>query len=354
MSRAFDSLLPEFFCAKLHTIGIWGVILQWIHSFLTNRKLKVLLRGGESRDGSVEMGVPQGSILGPLIFLLFINDLPERLRDAHVVMYADDTSIAVADDDPERIEQRVSAICRDFVAWCRANRIMANESKTVYLNFHLRRALPPGVLTTINFEECCKFLGVVVDQHLSFVGHIESLCKKLNTSYFALMKLRNCLSTSGLLEAYYALCYSHMSYNILIWGRAPQWTRVFISQKRLLRLIFSLDHRESCRPIFESHNLLTLPSIYILKAVTYVHKNFNKFEKLQHGYSTRNGENLVTASHASTFFERSPQFDFVRVYNKLPLSIRSSKSITGFKTITKRLLLSRTYYSYQDYLDDNL
>ena len=134
----------------------------------------------------------------------------------------------------------------------------------------------------------------------------------------------------------------------------PQWSRVLILQKRILRLIFSLDARQSCRPIFRNHGLLTLPCIYILKAATYVHKNLDSFRKLEHGYFTRHAESLVTDLHTSTFFERSPQYDFVKIYNKLPTSIRDTKSLSGFKRLVKELLSSKTYYSYHEYFDDNL
>ena len=351
MSRAFDSLLPEFVCSKLHALGIRGMVLEWVRSFLTERTLRVLFGGSMSRDAPVEMGVPQGSILGPLIFLLFINDLPNHLLDAHVVMYADDTSIAVADCDPERVALRVRTVRRQFEEWCRKNRIVANSSKTVYVNFYIRRPLPETALRNTDFKDSCTFLGVTVDPRLSFVEHIDLLCKKLNSSYFAILKLKACLPLDDLIEAYNALCYSHISYNILIWGRVPQWTRVFILQKRIF--IFSLECRVSCRPVFASNNFLTLPAIYILKAATYVRDNLDKYRKLEHGYSTRHPEYLVTDSHASTFFERSPQFDFVRIYNKLPSSIKSVKSGSAFKNLVKELLLTRTYYSYQDYLGDS-
>ena len=352
MSRAFDSLLPEFVCSKLDAIGVRGHFLQWVRSFLTDRKLQVLFGGGVSRDATVDMGVPQGSILGPLIFLLFINDLPNCLGDAHTIMYADDTSIAVADSDPERVAQKVQAVCRSFGGWCRANRIVVNENKTVFINFHMRRPLPEHALTGADFEETCTFLGVTIDPRLSFEHHVDSLCKKLNSAYFAILKLKSSLPTDELLQAYFALCYSHMAYNILLWGRVPHWKRVFILQKRILRLIFSLDCRESCRPIFQSNGLLTLPGIYILKAATYVHSNIGDFNKLQHGYSTRHVENLVLGLHTSSLYERSPQYDFARIYNKLPLSIKAARSLHTFKARVKDLLLARAYYSCQDFLND--
>ena len=110
LSRAFDSLSPEFVVDKLFAQGIRGPLLGWLRSFLGDRRLRVVFAGAESDDAVVSLGVPQGSILGPLIFLLFINDLPEFLDDVHLIMYADDSSIAVAASDPVLLSGRIAHV----------------------------------------------------------------------------------------------------------------------------------------------------------------------------------------------------------------------------------------------------
>ena len=148
LSRAFDSLQPEFVRDKLFRLGIRGPILEWLLSFLTGRTMRVAMTGAISYEAPVGLGVAQGSIIGPLIFLLFINDLPEFMSDTHLVIYADDTSVAVAAQDTEILSQRIERVVNRFNSWCTKNRIMLYFSKTAYINFHARRQIESTALET--------------------------------------------------------------------------------------------------------------------------------------------------------------------------------------------------------------
>ena len=313
--------------------------------------MRVVFAGAESDDATTSLGVAQGAKIGPLIFLLFINDLPEYLNDVHLIMYADDTSIAVTSSDPTLLPGRVSGVVDRFQSWCRANRIMLNLDKTEYLNFHQRRRLPPDPNLSLSSET--KFLGLRLDDTLSFSPHIQGLLKQLNSACYALLKLRGCLDRDALLQAYFGIFYSRLSYGVLVWGRSVEWSRVFVAQKRAVRVIFGLSWRESCRNTFRENSLLTLPSIYILRAVVYVKKNIHLFAAVNHAYATRTTGSLRTDVHHTALYERSPQYDFVKLYNKLPNTLKNINDIQLFKTKVRKILIGQVFYDYREYLDFN-
>lgn len=351
LSRAFDSLPPHFIEQKLYSVGIRGNILKWLTSFITDRRLRVVLSGTASEESSVDLGVPQGSILGPLIFLIFVNDLPRFLEDVHVVMYADDTSIAVAARDREELEVKVKNVIERFTDWCTRNRIILNIQKTVCVNFNIRRPLSIECFVGLSLQKQACFLGLTVDDGVTFKPHIDNVCKKLNSSYFALLKLKSSLNSQSLLNAYYALCYSHLSYNNLLWSRSTEWRRVFVAQKRIIRLIFGLQSSDSCREVFKIHGILTFPSIYILKAVVYVNTNRNRYKTYVSQRETRHLD-LPLLQHRTTFFEKSPEYDFVKLFNKLPASIKKITTPNIFKNTVKTFLLENGFYSLREYLSD--
>ena len=267
-------------------------------------------------------------------------------------MYADDTSMAVTAADPAELELKVDSVVQKFSDWCEQNKIILNLQKTVMINFHVRRPLPDGI-TNRQLCTSVNFLGVVMDQHLRFDIHVQAVCDKLNKSYFALLKLKECLSEESLLESYYALCYSHLAYCNLVWGLSPEWRRVFVAQKRILRLLFNVDQRTTCRHIFKEKSLLTFPSIYILSAVIFIKTNIEQYASLVKVYPLRNSD-LPLLLHKTALFEKSPQYNFVKLYNKLPDKVKNISKLGRFKGAVRDLLVRGAYYNQQDYLLDNL
>lgn len=157
------------------------------------------------------------------------------------------------------------------------------------------------------------------------------------------------------MNIYYGLFYSHISYNISLWGNSIDLNRVLLTQKRVLRLIFNLKPMDSCKPLFVSRRIMTVTCIYIYKCLLYVRENKHKFTKLSdyHHYDTRNGEVLCIPKHRLAKYESSPSYQGIKFFNHLPKTVRSL-NLSSFKKCVKNILLQEAFYSVGDYFNTTL
>lgn len=260
LSLAFDTVDKNIMENKLHALGIRGNVLKLVVSFLSGRHMYVDTNGQTSSKYDVRMGVAQGSILGPLLFLCFINDLSDYITDGHLVNYADDTSIALSAANSADLQDKVNRCVREFQLWCEKNKLILNVNKTVFMQFCLRN---DSEIVLLNSSQYTKFLGLYIDYNLSWNQHIDYVVNKLNAAYYAVLKLKAHASVPVLLELYYALAYSHLRYNIIVWGQSVSCQRAFVAQKRIVRLIFNLDYLATCRNTFIENRIMTFVCIYI-------------------------------------------------------------------------------------------
>ena len=161
--------------------------------------------GVESGKYHVSSGVAQGSTMGPIIFTLYINDLHKCIKNGLVIGYADDTSIAVSARNPEDLQRKVRAVAEEMESWSFKNKLILNTRKTVYVPFGPKNELSLDTVT----EDHTKFLGVHIDGALTYSYHVESVAAKMNSAYFAILKLKSKLNTASLLSMYYALWRTH-------------------------------------------------------------------------------------------------------------------------------------------------
>lgn len=359
LSKAFDLVEHALLIEKLSNYGFRGKLSEWLVSYLSNRKQAVEINGVMSHTLDVTCGVPQGSVLGPLLFILFVNDLPSVANECNLIMFADDNSCLNYNKNVHDLTTDTQQKIESFVAKFNSDKLLINREKTVFIHF------TPGF---INYNESyllsikgkslaqvnsTKFLGIHIDNSLNWQVHINVLCKKLSSVCFALYRLKPITNQSVLLSYYYAQFYSRLTYGIIFWGSSHYSERVFIFQKRALRNIVGVNRLTSCRNIFKQLQILPLACIYILEIVTYVKSNIHEFLRNSHNhtYDTRHQNNLIIPSHTLSLYERSPKYMGVKLYNKLPEHLRELNNVKHFRRKVRLYLLDHIFYNTSEYME---
>ena len=326
LKNAFDLVNLLLLIEKLRFYGLDGPVLQWLRSYLLGRWQKVVL-GDDIESFYIEVvtGVPQGSILGPLLFLIYINDLPVAIPEGLLILFVDDTNVVLTEKNKTLLLQAFKALISEMSKWFEANGLKLNDNKTQILNFHANysnsyfadSSYLENYFTTMS---TCAFLGLQIDHSLVWKNHIEYLVVKLSKAYFAILTLSQVVDQSVLKQVYYAYVYSFITYGIIFWGNSPLSRKVFLKQKKIIRIMMNSPRRASCRPLFLASGILPLPSVYILYSVLFVKMNWEEFfsRNNTHNYNTRNSKALQFPSHKKTFFEKTPDYSSIRLFNKLP------------------------------------
>lgn len=317
------------------------------------------VNGARSSGSKLRMGVPQGSILGPFLFLVYINDLPQLVRNKHdLVLFADDTSLLFKIYRQQNNYDDVNAAISSVVDWFTANNLLLNEKKTKCVKFVLPNVKP--VVSSIkikdellDFEDSTIFLGMSLDAKLQWGSHISKLSNRLSSATFAVKKIRTLTNEDTARLVYFSYFHCLMSYGILLWGHAADANCVFILQKRAVRAIYNLGNRVSLRDKFGESGILTFASQYIYENLLYVQKNKHQFKKYCdiHNRNTRNKNKLVPTITRLHKISKSFIGQCVRFYNKIPLDFQILP-LNQFKSVIKRKLCKKGYYKISDYLED--
>lgn len=355
-SRAFECVDHKLLLTKLFKYGVRGLPLQLLESYLSNRKQIVQVNKTYSSAIEIEQGVPQGSVLGPFLFLIFANDLIIYLNSnpgVQATCYADDTNIVIIENDTTSLNMLAEKTYDQVITWSEKNNLILNKTKTNTMLFKNRSShTQADIFYSFQLKSWTKILGITVDSDMTWTSHIDNLCSKLRRSCFGLRFLNNHCDVHVLLMVYHANFHSHLKYGILNWGRSSTVERVFILQKYAIRILAKLGFRDSCRDSFKKLNILTLPGVYILEACTYVHKNLSSYEALRamHKYDTRAKNKLLAPKHRTMFFEKNLEYLGCKLYNALPDSVKDCRSIGSFKKSVKKILMEKTCYTVDEFL----
>jgi len=341
LTKAFDCISHELLLSKLSYYGVNDKELSLFDSYLGNRKQMVVQGQDVSSFRNVSVGVPQGSVLGPFLFVIAINDFTFHIP-CPSILYADDTTIVNYHKDIDELILKEEESLKIAAQWFEANSLVVNNSKTERIIFSLNN------LMSIE-NKSVNLLGIHLDSKLSWHCHVQQLCKKLSRVIFLLRKLRNYVTMNNMLiTAYYAFFHSHLRYGIILWGNSSGAQKVFVWQKKALRVIKNIPLRQTCKPIFRELEIMTLPSLYIFCCLVNVKEVLGELtvRKDFHQYSTRKKHmlDLVTIRLEKT--RSSHVFMKIKLFNKLPENVWYVP-VQKFRVILSNWLKEKAFYSIE-------
>ena len=287
LSKAFDTLSHDKLLKKLHHCGIRGLSNDWFRNYLQNRKQYVSLEGTNSNLSAIQLGVPQGSILGPILFLIYINDI-QHATTLNLLSYADDTTVYTSGATLRSIIPKLNEELGNLNQWFMANKLSLNINKTNYMIFtpgHLQHDGNTQIM--INGHELTqagknrqltsvKFLGLYIDENLTWRHHIDKIQTKLNSSIYAINSMKNFLPHYALRTLYQTLVESHLTYGIQLWGNSSHCDKLFKTQKRALRYIYKKPRISHTDPLFKKSKIMKLPDIYHVHTALFMRDIKNK------------------------------------------------------------------------------
>ena len=357
-SKAFDTVNHNILLKKLELYGIRGVPHEWFRSYLSNRSQFVSTNNVSSNIENIHYGVPQGSNLGPLLFLLFINDFPNCSNFFKFTLFADDSTLTCHFDNfhPPSILTKLEQELTKVNNWLLLNRIKVNTQKSHFLIFSYRKELKlDPVRFGENFLSQCtstKFLGIYIDDRLTFKLQVDHILKKVNRSIGVLFKLNYFLPQNILLSLYNTLILPYFNYGITSWHNSPQYAinRLVTCQKKAVRAICSLDYNAHTNDYFKELKIIKLNDIYKvnLGAIMFTHimdpTNYpisNRFIRNSHfhNYNTRNRDNFVIPLYSRSISQSCFLYQASALWNEVPPSVKACHTVGAFRKKYKKYIL---------------
>ena len=277
LQKAFDCCSHRILLQKLRKLGIKDKELLWFENYLKNRQQFVTVNQEKSTYKYISKGVPQGSILGPLLFLIYINDLAS-CTSLFTLLFADDTSFLISGKNLQEVIDQLNSELHKICYWFRTNELCLHPQKTKFMIFTKNNAIlnheeininlnynnynesRPDLIHKLTSSPTIKFLGVIIDPRLDFKKHIESIHSKISKSLFAINAAKNILSKEVLLMLYKSLVHCHLLYCNQIYTSASvsSLKKIVIQQKKAIRIVTNSKYNSHTVPLFKHHEILPL------------------------------------------------------------------------------------------------
>lgn len=367
MSRAFDFVSHPLLLQKLERCGIRGTALSWIESYLKDRHQRVEITGFPCDNNKTRKvfvsdslhngyGVPQGSILGPLLFLVYINDLPSVI-DQECILFADDITLIIKTKNHNELKTIAENNLKEVITWLKANNLTINLNKTKCIKFKTRNSVHREL--DIKYEQDkiedvseIKFLGITIDESCNWKPHINAMVSKLDRFVYVLNRIKHVASKEAAVMAYHGYVSSVLRYGLILWGNSVEISRAFKLQKKCVRAICGAGYLDSCKPLFKHLNILSLPCLYIYEVCTFVKKYPLLFKTNNYyNYRGRKGNNLLIPQTRLKLHSNNSYCMAIRLYNKLPNEMKELP-LTKFQGALSKVLKEKNYYTINEYLND--
>ena len=366
LKKAFDTVDHKILLHKLDHFGFRGHINLWLSSYLQGRSQTTQIGPHISKRLDSTCGVPQGSVFGPLLFLLYINDIQESSDKFSFYLFADDTNILYSDKNLKSLELSVNQELNNVYDWLTANKLTLNTKKSNFVIFcppQRKLTYQPRIVifdsnqnkkVALEHKDYVKHLGILIDKNLSWKHHIGHIVIKVSRTVGLITKLRHFLPTHTLLNIYQALVAPYLTYGLAIWGQACKsyLDKVLKLQKRALRFIFFSGPSEHAIPLFLDAQVLPIKFLYYesIANLMFDVRNTTAPSNIQdlfqdisnvHSYNTRSSTSNNFYTKPSRLSVQANSFSRigVKVCNEIPQALRDL-SKNAFKRKLKQILFN--------------
>lgn len=356
LKRAFETIDRAKLLMLLKRIGLSGIVLKWFESYLTSRQQMTIYNGAVSNPVSVELGVPQGSVLGPLLFILYMNDIKETLTVAEVNLFADDTVLFVIADSIQEAYSLLRPELNRMAEWLKEKKLMLNVKKTKYMIIRNQRKTDSEESISIDGEdiervEVTKYLGVMVDEKLNFKDHVDYTIRKAAQKFGVLCRVNVDLTIENKLMLYKSVIAPHFEYcaSILFLANKQQKRRMQLIQNKAMRLILECDRMTPVTFMRECLQWLSVEQRVLYSTMVLVFKIKNRMtpdyltENVRygsdvHGYYTRRASDFRLPKFSMTTTQNSLFFKGFKIFNNLPTQLKIETNLTTFKRECLKLI----------------
>ena len=358
-SKAFDTISHDILLNKLDFLGFRGSINAWIRSFLTDRHQFVEVGGSVSCSLPITLGVPQGSTLGPLFFILYINDMENILTDMGIIHFADDSTLHVKLPKSYNISNMINAELSAIDSWLQVNKLFLNIDKTKYMIFSMKDKPPDmNILignTPIGRADVHKFLGVHIDDKINFSHHISTICSKLSRGIGILRRVKPLVPEDVLKQLYYAFIYSHFTYAITSYQSAylNQTKKLSNLINKALKLILNVSSLNPAilkekgfmdyEMTIEYFCCVNIYRVLMTDSHDFFRNKIVSFQ-IRHEHATRaaNLELIDLPFYRLSKCKRSFVYRGLGFWNKLPINLRNiPNNVSSFKRQMKSYIFDK-------------
>jgi hypothetical protein len=356
LQKAFDSVTHSILLDKLEYYGIRGKLFNWFVSYLSNRQQFTVVNGVSSSVLPIAYGVPQGSVLGPLLFLLYINDIFKAVDNSKLRLFADDTNLFVFEKTISALETTANNSVQSLQHWFYCNKLTVNVDKTNMTLFNTKRGnTSPEINVVLGGNPIahvneCKYLGIVIDVNLKWNVHVDSIVKCLVKFTSLFYKLRVILPAATIKQLYFALVYSKLLYGLEVYGCADMCVLdpLIKLNNKILRICQFQSIDCPLYVLYDKYNTLPLPALYEFQLSCLMHKllhcknilppaiqNFLTVNSSIHSHNTRQKNNLHLFTISNNFGSKSIAFNGSKLWNGLTDALKNMTSFPAFKRSVK-------------------
>lgn len=344
LAKAFDTVSIPMLLNKLERVGIRGKPLSLLEDYLKGRTQKTKIGNLTSVEESIDCGVPQGSVLGPTLFLIYVNELCNlNLKNGKIISYADDTALIFVGDNWEEAKNNAERGLKLVIEWLYTNLLTLNVGKTKFMTFCNTRTRMPNITITAHYNcdslNCScpsidkvhniKYLGVTIDHRLSWKPHIDTLSSRVRKLIYIFKNIREVADKHTIFNMYNALCRSILSYCNSSWAGASKTHLLPLerAQRAVLKVATSKPIRYPTSELFNDCNVLTVRQLFILDLIMAQHKNTSAQEKLIRSHKRRKDKVFTMPRVNTTLAQRHQRYLCPFLYNKASNYVKDLKSL---------------------------